>query len=135
LRPFWFPWVGLPWELGADPRLGRAACCFRTAQATREAMGLPWPVDRMADWYRLARGGAWDELRRDWGELTRPIDRPIAGGLILFDNGTSFGVGVLPTVLTFITVRHNGRLIVGPTDTIRNPSFYRLRIDDQSPSL
>jgi hypothetical protein len=92
---FWRKWSGLPWGLGADPRDGRAACCFRTAQATREELGLPWPE---------------------------------AGALIRFDRGDdSFGVGVLPDERTLITVRHYGRLIVGPLAACSKMNLYRLR--------
>lgn len=124
---FWRNWVGLPWQLGADPRDGRAACCFRTAQAVREAMGLPWPADRMEHWYRLARRGDWEALWADWAELTEPIEDPEPGALIRFDNGDGgFGVGVLPSAATFITVRHCGRLIAGPLSACGKLKLYRL---------
>lgn len=126
---FWHRWVGLPWELGADPRDGRAACCFVTAQAVREKLGMRWPAERMAGWYREARLGAWEGLRWDWSELTEPIARPEAGALIRFDNPVddTFGVGVLPNDLTLITVRHNGRLIAGPLSACGGLKFFRLR--------
>jgi hypothetical protein len=126
---FWHRWVGLPWELGADPRDGRAACCFVTAQAVREQLGMHWPADRMRAWYEEARLGAWEELRWDWSALTETIEGPEAGALIRFDNPSngSFGVGVLPNDLTLITVRHNGRLIAGPVSACGGLKFFRLR--------
>ena len=125
---FWRKWSGLPWGLGADPRQGRAACCFRTAQATREELGLPWPAELMKGWYAAAHSGAWDDLRRDWHGLTEPIEKPEAGALIRFDRGDdSFGVGVLPDERTLITVRHYGRLIVGPLAACSKMNLYRLR--------
>lgn len=124
---FWRDWVGLPWELGADPRSGKAACCFMTAQAAREALGMPWPADRMADWYQAARRGAWGLLREDWAEMTEPISTPEPGALIRFDNADdSFGVGILPDDHTLITVRHLGRLIVGPLSACGKLKLYRL---------
>lgn len=124
---FWRRWVGLPWQLGADPRDGKAACCFRTAQAAREELGLSWPAEWMERWYRLAAAGCWDELRADWRQSTEPIEQPEVGALIRFDNSNgSFGVGVLPDERTFITVRHQGRLVAGPRSACGNLSLYRL---------
>lgn len=125
---FWHQWTGLPWELGADPRLGRAACCFATAQAVREALGLPWPADRMAAWYKAARRGSWDALKAEWDALTEPIEEPEQGALIRFDNRDgSFGCGVLPDPKTFITVRHQGRLVAGPVNCCGNLKLFRLK--------
>lgn len=125
---FWSNWVGLPWQLGADPRQGRAACCFRTAQAAREALKLGWPADRMDDWYRMARAGAWDDLRQEWEALTEPIEKPEPGALIRFDNNDgSFGVGVMLDARIFATVRHHGRLIVGPRAACGRLNLYRLK--------
>lgn len=126
---FWRKWTGLPWQLGADPRDGRAACCFKTAQAVREELGMPWPADRMSHWYLDARHGAWPGLRWDWQEMTEPIEKPEAGALIRFDNNNddSFGVGVLPDERTLITVRHYGRLIAGPLSACGKFKLYRLR--------
>jgi len=125
---FWRKWSGLPWELGADPRDGKAACCFKTAQAVREALGMSWPAERMDAWYESARSGAWSDLRWDWDDITRPIEKPEAGALIRFDNNDdSFGVGILPDVRTMITVRHNGRLIVGPYSAFRTQRLYCLQ--------
>lgn len=125
---FWRKWVGLPWRLGADPRGGQGACCFRTAQAVREELGMPWPADRMEHWYSDAQLGAWPGLRCDWDELAAPIEQPEPGALIRFDHGdSSFGVGVLPDERTLITVRHYGRLIVGPLSACGRLKLFRLR--------
>jgi hypothetical protein len=126
---FWTHWVGLPWALGADPRDGKAACCFRTAQAIREGLGMPWPARRMQNWYSAARRGDWDRLLQDWEEITAPTETPAAGTLIRFDNPSdgSFGVGVLPDERSFITVRHYGRLIAGPISACRKLKLYELQ--------
>lgn len=125
---FWRKWVGLPWQLGADPRDGRAACCFRTAQAVRETLGLPWPADRMEDWYRRARAGAWDALRLEWETMTEPVRKAEQGALIQFNNSdNSFGVGIMLDDETFATVRHQGRLIVGPRSSCGKLNLYRLK--------
>lgn len=124
---FWRNWVGLPWELGADPRGGQAACCFATAQAARECLGMPWPAHLMPEWYRLARAGRWERLRLDWAAMTQPIRKPEIGALIRFDNNDdSFGVGVLASEGTFITVRHHGRLVAGPLSACGKLRLYRL---------
>lgn len=125
---FWRDWVGLPWELGADPRQGRAACCFTTAQAVREGLGMPWPAHLMAEWYHMARAGHWEGLRLDWEAMTERIEKPEPGALIRFDNvDYTFGVGVLPDARTFITVRHHGRLVAGPVSACGKLNLYRLR--------
>jgi len=114
--------------LGADPRDGRAACCFTTAQAAREALGMPWPAHLMPEWYHLARAGRWGALRHDWSTMTEPIEKPETGALIRFDNpDDSFGVGVLPDERTLITVRHHGRLIAGPLSACGGLKLYRLK--------
>lgn len=125
---FWRKWVGLPWAWGADPREGKAACCFRTAQAAREELGLPWPADRMADWYGLAQVGAWTGLRRDWLQCTGPIEQPETGALVRFDNpNDSFGLGVLVAPDVLITVRHRSRLIVAPFAALGPLKLYQLK--------
>lgn len=125
---FWRDWVGLPWEWGADPRGKQAACCFKTAQATREELGMPWPADRMERWYAEARRGCWEGLRQDWWEMTTPIERPEAGALVRFDNpDDAFGVGVLADANTLLTVRHYGRLMVGPLSALGKLKLYRLQ--------
>lgn len=124
---FWRRWVGLPWEWGADPRDGRAACCFRTAQAAREELGLRWPSASMPEWYARASQGAWMGLRRDWDMMTTEISKPETGALIRFDNrdGT-FGVGVLVDIDTVVTVRHLGRLVVAPRKPLGTLKLYQL---------
>lgn len=124
---FWRRWVGLPWEWGADPRGGKAACCFRTAQAAREELGLPWPAEEMEGWYRRARQGAWMGLRRDWEIFTTEIDKPETGALLRFDNADgSFGLGVLVEPEILVTVRHQGRLIVAPRKPLGSLKVFRL---------
>lgn len=82
----------------------------------------------MERWYRDAARGHWDDLRRDWHGLTEPIGRPEAGALIRFDRGDdSFGIGVLPDERTLITVRHYGRLIIGPLAACGKMNLYRLQ--------
>lgn len=120
--------MGLPWELGADPRSKRAACCFRTAQAVRETLGMPWPASRMSEWYRLARRGDWEALAIDWDLWAEPIKKPETGALIRFWNPSGgIGVGVMPNERTVITVRHLGRLIAGPRSAFGALDLYRLK--------
>lgn len=60
--------------------------------------------------------------------MTVPIEKPEAGALIRFDHGdNTFGVGVLPDERTLITVRHYGRLIVGPLSACGKFNLYRLK--------
>lgn len=125
---FWRKWVGLPWELGADPRDGKAACCFRTVQAAREELGLPWPSERMSDWYTKARHGHWETLNRDWELMTRITREPVAGALLRFENvGESFGLGVLVEPEIAVTVRHRGRLIVASRRVLGPLTLYQLK--------
>jgi hypothetical protein len=125
---FYRRWVGLPWEWGADPRAGKAACCFRTAQAAREELGLSWPSDRMDDWYSRARRGAWTGLKDDWDLFTERIEKPVTGALLRFDNTNgTFGLGVLAEDEIVITVRHQGRLLVAPCRALGPVSLYQLK--------
>lgn len=125
---FYRRWVGLPWAWGADPRDGRAACCFKTAQAAREELGLRWPADRMDGWYEKARQGLWCALRDEWDEFTEPAYCPVAGALLRFDSrdGT-FGLGVMAQDEIVITVRHHGRLLVAPRRALSPINLYQLK--------
>lgn len=129
---FYHKWVGLPWRRKADPRTDRAACCFRTAQAVRECLGLPWPAECMDDWYRTAEQGLWPVLRRDWDRRTTMIeggdgDRE-PGDLLMFDStqNDSFGIGVFVTPQAFITVPEGRRLIVLPAYLAKAGKLYVL---------
>lgn len=125
---FWRKWVGLPWALGADPRDGVGACCFRTAQAIREELDMHWPEGWMNHWYQMARQGDWGKLRLDWEESTDRIEQPEAGALVRFDHRDgSFGTGALPNEKTIITVRHHGRLIAGPVSACGGLKLFRLK--------
>ena len=82
----------------------------------------------MEHWYASALGGGWASLRHDWSDLTAPIEQPEPGALIRFDHGDgSFGIGVLPDEKTLITVRHYGRLVVGPSTACGKLNLYRLQ--------
>jgi hypothetical protein len=82
----------------------------------------------MSLWYLQAGSGMWWGLGQDWGQMTEPIEKPEVGALIRFDRGDgSFGIGVLPDERTLITVRHYGRLIVGPLAACGKMNLYRLR--------
>lgn len=125
--PFWMGWVGLPWEWGADPRDGQAACCFRSSQAVREQLGMPWPNERMEAWYRLARLGVWAKLRHDWYACTRIVEEPRPGLLLKFDQpDDSFGVGALASADVAIVVRHFGRLHAIPACHWRKLPLYEV---------
>lgn len=126
---FWLDWVGLPWRLGADPRDGKGACCFRTAQAAREALLLPWPADEMARWYELAQAGAWELLREDWKTMTYMEEGPTrAGQLVKFDRDDGgFGLGVMASETALITVPEHRRLIVLPAKMVSARPRYELR--------
>lgn len=80
----------------------------------------------MAGWYRQAAAANWVELRQVWDDLTEPAKDPEPGLLIRFDSGDSFGVGALVSQDTFITVRHHGRLVVGPRSAC-SLNLYRLK--------
>jgi hypothetical protein len=90
---------------------------------------MPWPSSRMDLWYRDARQGLWRELRAEWEDLAEAISEPETGALIRFDNPSddSFGVGVMVDARSFLTVRHHGRLVVGPASACGNLRLYRLR--------
>jgi hypothetical protein len=82
----------------------------------------------MEGWYLDARRGDWGLLRLDWDAMTAPIKKPEAGALIRFDHSDdSFGIGVLPDAQTLITVRHHGRLVVGPLAACGKFNLYCLK--------
>jgi hypothetical protein len=124
---FWLPWVGLPHEIGADPRDGRGACCFKTAQAVREELGLSWPKERMDEWYQLASANSWEQLHRDWETLTTPCEaRPGAITLLGDDPLGSFGLGVLASSEFALTSIHGLKLVSVPKRLWQNFQFYEV---------
>ena len=82
----------------------------------------------MRQWYSRARARDWEGLQNDWEQMTVPIEAPETGALVQFKNQDgSFGLGVLPNAQTLITVRHYGRLIVGPLAACGNLKLHRLK--------
>lgn len=90
----WANFVGLPHEIGADPRHGRGADCLLTVFAVRDDLGLYTPPAELR-WFSLARKSRWEELLQEFLASTYPTHRA-PGRLRLFtqETGREFGLGV-----------------------------------------
>lgn len=124
--PFWEPWLGLPHEIGADPREGRAACCLVIAQVVLQRAGLPFPpIDPLLE---AVRRGDWIELQKTFYSHCTALDAPEINALCLIRNGPQgLGIGTVVASNTLITLHHHKGVITLPANRLRLLKFYKLR--------
>jgi hypothetical protein len=79
-----FDWVGLPHEIGADPRKGKGACCLVVASLINKAACTPFPHQMVPEWLEMARQGDWAPIRRSFFRRTVHVGDPRPGDLHLF---------------------------------------------------
>jgi hypothetical protein len=127
----WTSWVGLPHEIGADPRQGNSACCVQIAKILLESQGIVFPVcpDLI---YRLAEEKNTTELRELFEQNTEKIETPKPYCLSLFlDESVGFGVGiVVPDHVNgrlFLLIPHHRKGVLPvPVDVLPSLKFYRV---------
>lgn len=124
--PFWQPWLGLPHEIGADPREGRAGCCLVIAQIVLTRAGLPFPpIDPLLD--AVARAD-WVQLQKTFYSHCTPLDTPEVNALCLLRNGPQgLGIGTVIAPNTLITLHHRKGVITLPANRLPLVKFYKLR--------
>lgn len=102
------PWLGLPHEIGADPRNGQAACCLVMAKILLEANGQSAPS--IDEWIEMARDGEWDLLRDAFYRNTEELPKAEPYSLTLLeDEQEGLGLGtVIPGRLLLVPLHKRG---------------------------
>lgn len=127
----WKQWVGLPHEIGADPRKGKAACCLQITKILLEDIGYTFPFE-LEMFYRLAREQNLDEIRKIFAIATEKIEQPEAYCVTLFTNESlGLGIGiVVPDEIggrLFLLVPHHRRGVMPvPVDILSSLDFARV---------
>lgn len=78
----WRDFIGLPHEIGADPRIGAAADCLLLAFAVQDELGIrhPEPDER---WFEMARNDDWTQLSALFFRWARQQKEPKDGDITL----------------------------------------------------
>lgn len=127
----WKRWIGLPHEIGADPRLGKAACCLRITQIILSDAGYRFPFE-LNELYRLAKEKDIDAIARAFDSSTVSISAPEAYCMTLFtDERLGIGIGiVVPDEIggrLFLLVPHHRRGVMPvPVDILSSLKFARI---------
>lgn len=123
---FWEPWLGLPHEIGADPRDGQAACCLVTCKAVLERAGLAFPP--IEPLLVMARQGDWINLQKTFYAHSVPIETPEVNAFCLLRNGVhGLGMGTVVASNILITLHHRRGVITLPASRLGLLRFYKLR--------
>lgn len=125
-KNYWNAWIGLPHEIGADPREGRAACCLVIAQIVLQNAGYEVPpLDQML---QSARNRDWENLQSTFSELCAPVPEPRIPSITLVNNGMN-GLGVVTVVApnTLLSINHKRGVITLPLNRLRLLQFYVLK--------
>lgn len=122
----WRDWLGLPHEIGADPREGRAACCLvMTTLILREAGQSPPDV---TEWIDLARCSDYTSIQIAIDKYLEPIGTPELYSFTLFRNGVrGLGVGIVVEQNMLLFVHHKNGVTTLPIDRLRLLQFFRLK--------
>lgn len=107
----WKEWIGLPHQIGADPREGKAACCLMIAKIILEDGGMKFPVDEN-EIIDLAKKKLWPTLRLVFEKQTQFIETPEPYAVSLINNpsqGLGIGVVVEEAGNLFLLMPHHRR--------------------------
>ena len=127
----WKQWVGLPHEVGADPRQGKAACCLQITKIILEDAGYTFPFE-VEMFYRLASENNVDAIKRIFAEATTRIQAPDAYCVTLFTSESlGLGIGiVVPDEIggrLFLLVPHHRRGVMPvPVDILSSLEFAKV---------
>jgi hypothetical protein len=66
-------WIGLPHEIGADPRYGKACCCLVANAVVNEQKHQYFPTHELANWIQLSHEGDWKTLEAAFETHTKPV--------------------------------------------------------------
>lgn len=116
-------YLGLPAQLQADPRDGKAADCLLLAFAILDDLGKPHPAPEAA-WFDAVTAGRWWELEALWRRYTRPLNGPCTGAVTLLESKRSTGhrLGVGTVVDDHLVMVHPRKgVVAAPVEAF--PSF------------
>lgn len=108
MAPIYHSWLGLPHEIGADPRDGKAACCLVMARILLEEAGqIPPPIDQ---WIEMARSGQWEPLRDAFYRHTEELPQAEPWSISLLDDPKEgLGIGtVVPGRFMLVPLHSRG---------------------------
>jgi hypothetical protein len=108
MEPIYHAWLGLPHEIGADPRNGQGACCLVMAKILLEDAGRSAPP--IEDWIVMAKASDWGPLRDAFYRHTEELSKPEPFALTLLENGSDgLGLGtVIPNSLLLVPLHKRG---------------------------
>jgi hypothetical protein len=122
----WRPWLGLPHEIGADPRDGKAACCLVMATVLLAEAGLHPPDP--APWISFARRGDFTSIQLEVEKYFEPVPFPELLSFTLLRNGIhGLGVGIVVEPNTLLLVHHRKGVIAMPINQLRLLQYNRLK--------
>lgn len=123
----WQDWIGLPHEIEADPREGRAACCVKVAGILLSNAGLPFPEIDPA-WYEQARAKRWEACLYAFQKHTEPIPEPELWSMAWVTNGTAgYGIGTVVQNNMLLLPHHKRGVMAIPIHLIKPLDYFRLK--------
>ena len=121
----WREWLGLPHEIGADPREGRAACCLVMTTLLLRDAGLNPPDP--AGWIDLAMKGDYASIQMEIDKYFEPVNYPEMLSFTILRNGVhGLGVGIVVEPNTLLLVHHVKGVVTLPINRLRLMQFNRL---------
>lgn len=126
MENIWDSWIGLPHEVGADPRNGKAACCLMMAQAIYEDAKLRFPTYRVPELLDLARREKWYELRHAFSAETDRLEEIESLALSLFENGSfGLGLGIVVGPRVILIPHHRVGVVCVPVNALPKLTYHR----------
>lgn len=122
----WADWIGLPHELGADPRQGKGACCLLICQILLTRAGYVFPD--CSPLLEQAKNRNWAALQLTFDKYTYPIQSAEINGLTLIRNGLhGLGLGIVVEENRLLFPHHKRGVIAAPIDQLRTLQYRKLR--------
>lgn len=123
----WTKWLGLPHEIEADPRDGRAACCVKVAHNLLTNAGLPTPV-LDPRWFDEARAGHWSYCQWVFQQFVEPSPEPDLWSVAWVTNGpVGFGIGTVVQDNKLLIPHHRRGVTLIPIQCLRKLEYFRVK--------
>lgn len=121
----WHTWLGLPHQIGADPREGKAACCLVMAHILLSDAGLnPPPLEPMV---RAALNSDWSALMNDYNDATRTVNAPERLAMTLLVTRKGIGLGTVVEDGLLLVPHHRHGVVTFPADMLRDRNWRVLK--------
>lgn len=126
VTPYWEPWLGLPHEIGADPRDGKAACCLVIAQIVLTNANYSFPP--LSKLLRLVKDQDWIGLQQTFYDCCNPVKTAEVHAISLIRNkNRGLGLATVVAPNTLITIHHHKGVITLPVDRLHFLRFYKVK--------